>query len=300
MPDAREYGTLAQRLVRQGRVADAEAALRAGLEAIPNHPILSYALATMLLRRGAFEEAWPLYEYRWALPNGPAQPSLSFPRWDGREVSSLVVLPEQGLGDQIMFARYIPQLQRQGIRITLASPPELVSLFAAFDAETVTVMGAASLPRRDAWCFIGSLPLLAGGLPRAAYLDGTGEGNGIGMMLEGGPRALDRTLPSSIAEILLEFGISVHPRVTGSRDFAETARLMRDLDLVVTVDTSVAHLAGAMGKPTWILLPYSADWRWGRHGEVSRWYPSARLFRQHIPGKWDDVASEVTASLQAL
>ena len=61
MPDAREYGTLAQRLVRQGRVADAEAALRAGLGAIPNHPIISYALATMLLRRGAFEEAWPLY-----------------------------------------------------------------------------------------------------------------------------------------------------------------------------------------------------------------------------------------------
>jgi ADP-heptose:LPS heptosyltransferase len=82
-------------------------------------------------------------------------------------------------------------------------------------------------------------------------------------------------------------------------DFADTAALIDQLDLVVTIDTSVAHLAGAMGKPVWIMLQYSADWRWGRDGAESLWYPTARLFRQTRRGDWDDVATRIAAALGA-
>jgi ADP-heptose:LPS heptosyltransferase len=80
--------------------------------------------------------------------------------------------------------------------------------------------------------------------------------------------------------------------VDHSRDiasFEDSAALISVLDLVITIDTAVAHLAGALGKPVWILLPFSADWRWLRERPDSPWYPSARLFRQPRAGGWDAV-----------
>ena len=80
-------------------------------------------------------------------------------------------------------------------------------------------------------------------------------------------------------------------------DFAETAAAIRHLDLVITIDTSVAHLAGALGRLTWVLLPYNSDWRWLRKREDSPWYPTARLFRQRKAGDWSNVTREVAAAL---
>jgi hypothetical protein len=81
-------------------------------------------------------------------------------------------------------------------------------------------------------------------------------------------------------------------------DFADTAALIENLDLIVTVDTAVAHLAGALGKPVWILLPYVADWRWFQDREDSPWYPTARLFRQSARGEWTSVIGRVARCLQ--
>jgi hypothetical protein len=83
------------------------------------------------------------------------------------------------------------------------------------------------------------------------------------------------------------------------RDYADTAALISLLDLVVTIDTSVAHLAGALGKPVWIMLPYSADWRWLLNRDDSPWYPTARLFRQKQRGEWDAVVADVARALVA-
>src|SRR5207249_4336721 len=80
-------------------------------------------------------------------------------------------------------------------------------------------------------------------------------------------------------------------------DFAETAAAMAHLDLVVTVDTAAAHLAGALGRPVWILLPFVPDWRWMLDRADSPWYPSARLFRQRRLGDWDDVIARMAAEL---
>jgi ADP-heptose:LPS heptosyltransferase len=82
-------------------------------------------------------------------------------------------------------------------------------------------------------------------------------------------------------------------------DFGETAALMQNLDLVITVDTSMGHLAGALGKPVWILIPKAADWRWLLEREDSPWYPSARLFRQQKPGAWDEPMSRLRTALAA-
>ena len=81
-------------------------------------------------------------------------------------------------------------------------------------------------------------------------------------------------------------------------DFAETAAIMAQLDLVICVDTALAHLAGALGKPVWIMLPYAADWRWLVGREDSPWYPTARLFRQPAPGDWANVIARVAAELR--
>jgi hypothetical protein len=82
-------------------------------------------------------------------------------------------------------------------------------------------------------------------------------------------------------------------------DFAATAALMENLDLIVTVDTAVAHLAGALGRPVWLMLPYERDWRWLAHGETSPWYPTMRLFPQEGRGDWDGVLARVADAMGA-
>ena len=106
-------------------------------------------------------------------------------------------------------------------------------------------------------------------------------------------RALRRNLPGEV--------IDLDPKATGARDFADTADLVAGLDLVVAVDTAVAHLAGAMGKPGFVLLPaVDTDWRWLRDRTDSPWYPSLRLFRQAEPGAWDPVVDAVAEAAAAL
>jgi ADP-heptose:LPS heptosyltransferase len=80
-------------------------------------------------------------------------------------------------------------------------------------------------------------------------------------------------------------------------DFADTAAILANLDLVITVDTAVAHLAGAMARPVWIMLPFAPDWRWLLGRDDSPWYPTATLFRQDRPGDWGGVVDRVSAAL---
>jgi hypothetical protein len=104
----------------------------------------------------------------------------------------------------------------------------------------------------------------------------------------------------SDAPVLAGLGSDVIDLAPRLGDFADTAAAMAVLDLVISVDTSVVHLAGAMGRPCWVLLPYAQDWRWLRDREDSPWYPSLRLFRQQKPQAWDRVLTRVAAALECL
>jgi tetratricopeptide (TPR) repeat protein len=111
--------------------------------------------------------------------------------------------------------------------------------------------------------------------------------------------ALQRELPEGDTPLLESARV---PTFLGERqaDLADTAALIAGLDLVITVDTAIAHLAGALGKPVWVLLPFSADWRWLRHRGDSPWYPTARLFRQPALGDWASLVTQVEAALRQL
>ena len=95
-------------------------------------------------------------------------------------------------------------------------------------------------------------------------------------------------------------GVPIFDCAEELNDFSETAGLIENLDLVIAVDTAVAHLAGAMGKKTWLLLPYRPDWRWGLHSEKTVWYPTMRLFRQRRSGDWQEVLARVKKALYEL
>jgi hypothetical protein len=290
------WGRRARDLEGEGRYAEAEATLREALGHHRGHPILGYALAVLLLARGAYAEAWPLYEHRRAMPGGPPTPRFSFPEWTGGPVGALLVLPEQGFGDQLMYARYLPVLRERGIRVTLVTPAALARLFTPLADAVLPVGGTISVPPCDAWCFIGSLPRLTGEFPTAPYLPGERGGEGVGLMLRGNPNivgSLERSLTPDAMAPLLALGRSLHPDDTAAGDFQATADLIRPLARVISVDTSVAHLAAAMGKDTHILLPHRPDWRWGREGETTPWYPTARLLRQTTAGDWGSVVAAV-------
>jgi Glycosyltransferase family 9 (heptosyltransferase) len=101
-------------------------------------------------------------------------------------------------------------------------------------------------------------------------------------------------------DLLLVPSVSVRDLSPLLTDFNATAAVITNLDLVITTDTSVAHLAGALGRPVWIALRHIPDWRWMLEQETSPWYPTARLFRQQAPGDWDEVFQRIAAELAQL
>ena len=293
-------------LERQARYDDAIAALRAALEKFPATSEIQWRLGLLLLREGAFEEGWPLYETRPINMGGrdSGKPTLNIPEWDGRPVKSLLILQEQGLGDQIMFARYAAHFREQGTETAILCHPLLARLFERLGhgVRVLAGQGRVELPKADAWALGPSLPFLSGVTPSKPYLRSAVGGQGVGMLTQGNPghvHLMNRSLPSDLAAEMLAWpGVTdLAQAATGATDLEDTARLIDGLDVVVSVDTAVAHLAGAMGKTTFLMLPFVADWRWLRDRPDTPWYPTMRLFRQPALGDWTSVIAEVRKAL---
>lgn len=288
------------------------------------------------LREGweAFEWRW----HTAAL--APARRHVDVPRWDGSPLAGrrLLLWAEQGLGDTIQFVRYAALLTRHGERIVLECAPGLRRLLQAMPSFEAVVSPGESPGTVDVQLPLLSVPRLFGTtmrsvpatvpylLPAAAdrqrwaHALGGGAGLRVGVVWAGSPtHRNDRNrsiAPALLAPLLAVpgidfFGLQVtadpgaSPR--GLRnlgpslvDFAETAAVIANLDLTITVDTAVAHLAGALGAPVWVLLPFAADWRWMRDRQDSPWYPSMRLFRQAAPGQWQPVIGRVADDLDRL
>ena len=304
-PLAANYN-LGQALRILGDLAGAEAAYRRALEVAPTTQQAAYRLGEICLATGRFSEGWPLWEKRRGVDSTVIEPPTRFkqltcPEWCGEDLTDkhVLVFGDQGYGDRLMFARYLSKLRNTGARCTFIVPNNMAALF-----EEGQVAGGG-LPFADFWVLASSLPFKLGlGVPPPPYpLQATPRPwhSRVGVVPTGNPghpNDANRSLFGNDCAALLKLGADLRPEATGARTFLETAAIISGLDLVITVDTSVAHLAASLGKPTWILLPaIGTDWRWMREREDSPWYPSARLLRQAAPGCWTDVLERVEAEL---
>ena len=276
---------------------------REALAADPARDESAASLALTLLREGRYAEAWPLHERRrWLkrLKIPPIKPH--WPEWRGEDLAGkrLAVIGEQGFGDQIMFARFLAPLRTLGAEVRFICGPELVSLL---DGQTTL-----SRDDLDAWTYLLTLPLRLGTTletlpPPVALPVAWRGGGGVGVMATGNPnfaKHVQRTPPAAVQADLLSLGRDLSPETTGAREFLESAEIVAGLDLVITIDTAMAHLAGSLGVPTWILLPaVDTDWRWLRGRTDSPWYPSVRLFHQPTPGDWAGALAAAQAELSA-
>ena len=304
------------------------------------------AMAQILLSMRNFEAGWMEYEWRNLTEAGKAtMPAMTSAHWNGMRIPTgrLLLVGDQGYGDTIQFARYIPMAAERVQDIIVGCSQEMGPLLANIPGVAQFCHRWNDVPGHAVHCRMSTLPYLLGTTPEtipaqipylradpnriAAWRDRLNASlppgvKRVGLAWTGRPThpndrrrsvRLSRLLPLtgagsavfvSLQKPMPEADRQTIPLVPGMidlsndlTDFGETAALIENLDLIVTVDTSMGHLAGALGKPVWIMIPKAADWRWMLDREDSPWYPSARLFRQGKPGEWDPVLDRLRAAL---
>ena len=295
------------------------------------------SLVQLLL--GDLAVGWHNYQSRYQRRE-TALRNFSQPLWRGEPLhgARILLYAEQGLGDTIQFLRYVPMVRAAGGTLLLDVPSSMRRLTEQLPGiAELTVTGEALSPF-DWHCPLMGLPLAfrttletipaqvpylsipAAAQQAAAKLAWPEQGLRVGMVWSGSPTHKNdrrRSIPLPILAPLFEIK-GVHflslqlsagaSQVTAAitdlapaiRDVADSAALMAHLDLVITVDTSMAHLAGALAKPVWVLLPFAPDWRWLLAREDSPWYPTMRLYRQPELDQWASVIARVHADLCAM
>ena len=318
----------------QNRLHDAKRYLERALTDKPTHVDARWNLALAHLTMGDFALGWPLYEARLEQPSFP-QRQFECPRWRGESLTDkrIFVWAEQGLGDTIQFMRYLPLLTAAGAQVVFEVQerlrPFLAPLLSTQSGIEVRARGAA--PETTDWHIpLLSLPGTHGGIP-PVWQPGIVSpaplshlpGRKIGLCWAGHPhhvKGKHRSIPlAQLAPLGDLDGITLLSLQRGPQEaevneltgswrpvraeaedggIADLASIIAGLDLVITVDTMVAHLAGTLGKPVWTLLPFAADWRWMLDREDSPWYPGMRLFRQPAAGDWASVVNRLLRELR--
>lgn len=321
-------------------------AFRRALELNPEFALADFNLGTTLLLAERYAEGWAGYRQH-ARVAGTAAPGAPTTEWDGTSIPGqrLLIYADQGAGDTIQFARFLPLCkQRSQAHILFRCQPALRRLLAQCRAVDGLFTTDDELPPFDAHVPLASLPglfevTIEQVSPPVPYLTAPaevparvgqllGQTRGerlVGLVWQGNPRqardivrscpfhtllplldvpairffslqcdALGRSqlLASSAANCLPDVGVFLE-------NFADTAAVLDGLDLLITVDTAIAHLAGAMGRPVWTMLCHTPDWRWHLDRCDSPWYPTMRLFRQPACGDWDSVVEQIRNELRA-
>ncbi|MDR3450905.1 MAG: tetratricopeptide repeat-containing glycosyltransferase family protein [Alphaproteobacteria bacterium] len=330
------YANFGTCLSELGHIAQARQACAIAHQIAPDDPIpvLNEGIAALAL--GDLTAGWRGFAARWRLPAyAKFKRDFAQPQWRGENLrnKTLFMYAEQGFGDSIQMARYAPFLMDQGARVIIEAQPALAALFRTLPGSPHIIAKGEPVPDFDFYSAMMDVPQAAGTtLDSIPVLSPYLSAPPVALPLRRKPRRVglcwagrashenDRNRSLFFAQIQplltradtdyvsLQFivpeedmaafaasGVIAWNRTTS--DFIEAAALIREVDLVITVDTSVAHLAGAMGKPVWILLPFYADWRWLLQREDSPWYPTARLFRQKKRREWDEVIARVAAEL---
>ncbi len=311
----------------------------------PENPTYEFNLALNMLLRGDFENGWERYEVRFRQKHVQSlTPVPTTPKWNGEDLNgkSVLILPEQGLGDIIQFARYIPLLKQRGAsRIILQCQTSLQRLMRSLPGIDEVLDLQSNQPITDYWIHVMSLPrafqtrleTIPQNVPylSAAFEDiqawknrlaDVGVGKRVGIVWSGSRvHAADhfRSIPLATLDPLADVpGIQfislqkdrrdepagklserLIDHTSHLNDLADTAALIANLDLVISVDTSIVHLAGAMNKPVWVLLHAGPDFRWLMNREDSPWYPSAMLYRQSKITEWSPVIEKMKLALLA-
>ena len=334
---AEPHNNMGSALHRMGSLEAAAASFRRAIALRPGYASAHVNLGMVLMHAGDMAAAWPELEWRWQLPDFVAlRARQTLPRWRGEPAVGRTVLlwAEQGLGDTIHFARYASLAAARGLRAVVQVQAPLVRLLRSLPNVAAVVPVEQAVPA-DLQCPLLSLPLAfattAATVPAAtAYLrpdpaDVTRWQARmpsaherpllrVGIAWAGSPR-LDVDSRRSIAPALLAplwdvpgvqwFSLQkdmpapagIADPMAAVTDFADTAALVATLDLVVCVDTAIAHLAAAIGRPVWLLDRFDPCWRWVPGHTGTAWYPTMRIYRQPRPGDWPAVLQEVVKDL---
>jgi tetratricopeptide (TPR) repeat protein len=333
-------------LAALGRIDEAIAFYETAARLHPDNPMTLGNLAFAQLVGGNLKDGFTHYEWRRKDgPIGKGQRAYPQPEWTGEDLAgkTLLLHPEQGLGDVVQFARFVPRLIAQGAHVIIETPPALVTLLGSLEGNPTIIRSGDAPPPFNVHAPLMSLAhklgttlntipaeipyLRASETKRAAWRERLAPlpGKRVGICWSGhrihrndharsipfatfveGLDAPDVSFVSLQRELrdTDEAQLRARPNIADwmneVADFADTAALIAELDLVVTVDTSVAHVAGALGKPVWILIASAPDWRWLRNRADSPWYPTARLFRQPTLGDWRSVVDNVRSALREL
>jgi tetratricopeptide (TPR) repeat protein len=331
--DAASWNNLGKTLKELNRLDDSLAAYDRALAVAPDYALAHYGRALALLASGNLPDGFR--EYEWRPQRHPRQ--FPQPRWRGESLAgrTLFLHAEQGFGDAILAVRFLPQLRARDARVILECRPEQKRLFTFAHCADVVIAYGEPVPPFD--CFTSlisvagllqvTLDTIPNRVPYLAAPPGEKSSRGrpkIGLAWAGNPGHNDDALRSlRLAELTpvlqtpgkdfysLQMPVperdqalfAATPNLAGLgggfKDFLDTAAAVAELDLVIAVDTAVAHLAGALGKPVWLLLQHSPDWRWFRQcGDQTPWYPTMRLFRQTQRGQWPPVVAQVAEALR--
>ena len=307
---------------REGKFADAHFNLAMSL------------LSSGDLARGFREYEWRWKRTGLTAPKFSKPLWLGGPEIRGKRI---LIHTEQGLGDAIQFVRYVPLVAEAAAAVSLEVQPELKALFSSLPGVTACVARGGALPDHDLHCPLGSLPLAFGDRPIPAatpYLAVdesrrqkwtarlAAPGRRVALAWRGNPghaNDRNRSIPVDVLAPLLDRQdvtfVALQPGLTPAEtdavrargnvvhlgdevsDMADSAAILSLCDLTISVDTSLAHLAGALARPLWVLLPFAPDWRWAWPQDKNLWYPHARLFRQAQPGDWPAVIADVARAL---
>ncbi|MFC0402645.1 tetratricopeptide repeat protein [Paraburkholderia rhizosphaerae] len=327
----------------QGRHDEEEPFYRAALALEPDQPDAHQNLAWLYLKRGDYLRGWAEYAKRWRASDYEAIAVEGIAEWRGEPIDGkrILLVREQGFGDQFQFLRYAQVLAGRGATVDVCTRAPLLELAQRVPGVRrawtgtpggdydfwVSLMSVPACIGTDLHTIPATVPYLFADPLKAAHWrtrlrDTVGAQPKVGLVWAGSPTFGNdryRSMPlaalaplcelTGVAWLNLQKGVAreqlavlpdaIRPIdfTAELNDFADTAALIDNLDLVITVDTAVAHLTGAMGKPVWVMLPANSDWRWLEHRSDSPWYPTARLFRQTMLGDWAPVVERMRDAL---
>jgi len=330
------YGNV---LRETGDPAGAVPFLQRAIQLDPANITAQFNLAVAYLLQGNYAQGWSQYESRWQYEHlAGTLPDFAQPRWTGQDIQgrTVLVIGEQGHGDNIQFVRFVGDIVGRGAKVVLVVDASLKPLLQGPTIPDVRVFGE-SLPEFDFWIPIMSIPGVIGstlenlslvqyyltadsqrvaqwqqrlGAKRRLRVGFCWSGrrdtwiNGHKAMPFESMLALIQRNPAyewinlqcdateSEQTALLAAGVRAYPGAIQS--FADTAALMMHMDVILAVDTAVAHLAGALGRPVWVMLnQFGLDWRWLLNRDDSPWYSTARLFRQPAMDDWTSVTDKI-------